>query len=135
MADGAAVRELPGHEKHIYSVVFHPNGTTLFTGDLKGAIKQWDVATGQLLRTFDAKRSTRTTDGQGVDFGGVAGWRFLLTGSGWLPAGCTRPRIRSELCTSRLSACSIWRPTSPSGPAADRRGSHAGHHLGPALAQ
>ena len=28
LADGKLVRELPGHERHVYSVSFHPTGSS-----------------------------------------------------------------------------------------------------------
>ena len=54
VADGAKVREFPGAERDIYTLVFHPNGQWLMAGDLDGKIRQWEVATGNLVRTFDA---------------------------------------------------------------------------------
>ena len=70
---GASVRELKGHAGHIYSLEFHPDGKTLLTGDLLGSIRQWDLATGNLLGTFDAKPLHTYEGGQQVDFGGVRG--------------------------------------------------------------
>ena len=79
MADGAPVREMPGHEKDIYSLQFHPSGLHLLSADLKGTVHQWEVATGKLVRTFDAKDLYSYNGGQGVDFGGV---RSLALGPG-----------------------------------------------------
>jgi WD40 repeat protein len=70
-ADGSLVRELPGHEKHVYSVAFHPDGQSLFSGDLAGSIRQWNIATGEVIRTFEAKPLYEFNGGQQVDFGGV----------------------------------------------------------------
>lgn len=69
--DGSLVRELVGHEAHVYSVWFHPSGDFLLSGDLKGTVKQWKVADGSLVRSFDAKALHSYNGGQGVDFGGV----------------------------------------------------------------
>jgi WD40 repeat protein len=86
MADGAAVKELPGHEKQVYSVEFHPDGKSFFSGDLGGSIRQWDVATGAEIKKFDASALYSYNAGQGVDFGGVralsisADGKFLVAG-------------------------------------------------------
>ena len=34
--DGSKLREFEGHERDVYSVVFHPGGRSLFSGDLRG---------------------------------------------------------------------------------------------------
>ncbi|MCA9059010.1 MAG: hypothetical protein KDA85_10940, partial [Planctomycetaceae bacterium] len=62
---------LAGHEKHVYSVTFSPSGETLFTGDLAGNVRQWEVATGNEVRSMDAKELWSYNGGQQVDFGGV----------------------------------------------------------------
>lgn len=72
-ADGNKVREFAGHESDVYSSLFHPGGQFLLTGDLLGQIKQWEVATGNLVRTFDAKELHSYNDGQQVHYGGVRG--------------------------------------------------------------
>ncbi|MDA1052303.1 MAG: WD40 repeat domain-containing protein [Planctomycetota bacterium] len=69
--DGTLVRELPGHEKDVYSTLFHPSGEFLLSGDLAGQVHQWEVATGKLVRKFDATQLHTYNEGQGVDFGGV----------------------------------------------------------------
>jgi WD40 repeat protein len=73
LSDGALVREFPGHDSHVYSVLFHPSGQFILSGDLKGVINQWETATGKLVRTFDAKALHSYNGGQQVDFGGVRG--------------------------------------------------------------
>jgi WD40 repeat protein len=69
-ADGTLVKELRGHTSHVYSTFFHPSGA-LLTGDLQGELRQWDIATGQTVRTFDAKALHTYEPGQRVDYGGV----------------------------------------------------------------
>lgn len=68
---GDLIRSLDGHQKHIYSLLFHFNGNSLFSGDLAGVVHQWDLATGELLRSFDAKPLHTYHGGQQVDYGGV----------------------------------------------------------------
>lgn len=52
--NGAKVRELTGHGQDVFSLAFHPDGQSLVSGDLKGVVKQWDLATGQCVREYDA---------------------------------------------------------------------------------
>jgi WD40 repeat protein len=52
-------------------VQFTSSGEFLLTGDLVGVIKQWNVATGELVRSFDAKPLHTYEGGQQVDYGGV----------------------------------------------------------------
>lgn len=68
---GEPVYELTEHESHIYSVLFHPQENWLLSGDLKGVIRQWNLADGQEMRTFDAKKLHTYHGGQRVDYGGV----------------------------------------------------------------
>lgn len=70
-ADGMLIREQAGHENQVYSTLFHPQGTWLLSGDLLGFVKQWDVASGSLVRSFEAKDLHSYNGGQGVHFGGV----------------------------------------------------------------
>lgn len=51
--NGQKLKEWPDHQQDVYSVAFHPSGA-LLSGDLKGQVKQWDLATGKGVRTFDA---------------------------------------------------------------------------------
>src|SRR5262249_47213349 len=51
---GTLVRELRGHNSHVYNVAFHPSGRSLVSGDLMGNLKQWDTSSWQLTRELDA---------------------------------------------------------------------------------
>lgn len=84
--DGTLLKELHGHERHVYCVRFHPSGQFLLTGDLLGKLKQWDVAAGQAVREFDAKELHSYNGGQQVDFGGVRGIAVSPNGQ-YLAAG------------------------------------------------
>ena len=86
VADGAAIRPFPGHESHVYSVLFHPGGQFLLSGDLKGVVHQFETATAKLVRSFDAKALHSFNGGQGVDFGGVRGLALSPDGK-YLAAG------------------------------------------------
>lgn len=67
------IDELSGHDKHIYSVLFHPDGKRLFSGDLSGKMHLWDLDNHTIARTYDAAPLHTYEGGQRVDFGGVRG--------------------------------------------------------------
>jgi WD40 repeat protein len=52
--DGSLQHELRGHGQDVFCVRFHPNGQTMVSGDERGVVKQWDLATGHCLGEFDA---------------------------------------------------------------------------------
>lgn len=52
--DGTLVREIKDFPENIQAVRFHPQGNLLATGDAKGSLQLWDVATGEKIRVFDA---------------------------------------------------------------------------------
>jgi WD40 repeat protein len=71
IADGRELGRFTGHERDVYSVLFHPNGKELISGDLMGKVHVWDIATRAVLRSIDAKPLHTYEGGQRVDFGGV----------------------------------------------------------------
>jgi WD40 repeat protein len=81
VADGAAVAELPGHEKPVYGVRFEPTGRYLISADLQGRVIQWEVATRKEARRLDAAKLFTYFAGQGVDYGGVRDLSLSLDGS------------------------------------------------------
>ncbi|MCA9070331.1 MAG: hypothetical protein KDA84_15470, partial [Planctomycetaceae bacterium] len=95
-SDGGLVRELAGHEKHVYSVRYHPSGEFLLSGDLGGQVHQWDVKSGKLVRTFDAKDLYSYNKGQQVDYGGVRDLAFSPDGKS-------------------LACCGLYKATNPLG--------------------
>jgi len=54
-SDGKLLREFAGQPDEIYSLAFHPDGKSLVAGDLKGIVRQFDLATNTVAREFDAK--------------------------------------------------------------------------------
>ncbi|MDZ4850261.1 MAG: hypothetical protein SGI77_13335 [Pirellulaceae bacterium] len=87
VASGAKLLEWAGHEKHIYSVMFHPDGQHLLTGDLVGKIHLWNIASKQIARSFDAKPLHTLEAGQRVDFGGVRGLALTADGTQLIAGG------------------------------------------------
>jgi WD40 repeat protein len=73
-ADGQLVRELIGHDCHVYNLAFHPGGLRLASGDLKGQVKDWDVATGKLVRELHAKEMW--TAQANLQLGGIRSMTF-----------------------------------------------------------
>jgi len=71
VADGTLAAEMSGHEKDVFSVLFHDDGKRLLSGDLAGQVHQWEIESGKRERTFDAKQLYTYNGGQRVDFGGV----------------------------------------------------------------
>ena len=53
-ADGTLLKEWP-HPEKIFSLCFHPSGTSLISGDLKGVIRDWDIDTATARRELDAR--------------------------------------------------------------------------------
>ncbi len=47
---GECIAHLRGHTAKVYALSFSPNGRLLASGDMKGALREWDVTTGQPVR-------------------------------------------------------------------------------------
>jgi WD40 repeat protein len=69
--DGTELHELNGHEAHVYSVMFLPGDNELLSGDLLGKVHQWNLTSGQVVRSFDASDLHSYNEGQGAHYGGV----------------------------------------------------------------
>lgn len=79
--DGKPVAELAGHKRHVYSVVFHPDGHSLVSGDLMGVLKQWQVGEWKHVRDFQGGEVLVGWDTKfQVDCGGVRGLAFSPDG-------------------------------------------------------
>lgn len=79
-ADGSPVAVLRGHEHHVYSVAFHPDGASLVSGDLKGVLRHWDLATHSQPRQFDAGKLWKYDEGFRADIGGTRSMAFSPDG-------------------------------------------------------
>jgi len=71
MASGQKIAAFGGHERHIYSVDFHPGGNQLISGDLLGKIHVWNLTDRKLERTIDATPLYEPNKGQAAEYGGV----------------------------------------------------------------
>ena len=80
MTDGTLVREMSGHESHVYNVAFHPDGKHLVTGDLKCNLIRWDVATGKQVRKWTVGALYKYDKTFLADIGGFRGLTFSRDG-------------------------------------------------------
>jgi WD40 repeat protein len=87
--DGKPVRDLIGHNCHVYNVAFHPDGKWLVSADLKGGVKVWDLALGAVARELDAKVLHRYDRSFAADIGGVRSMAFSADGGLLACAGIT----------------------------------------------
>ena len=95
--DGAKVAEWPGHKGGIYSLAVHPSEGVALSGDLFGVVKQWDVATGKVIREIDAKPLHTRKDGFLADVGGVRTMAFDAAG-GLLACGGLNSAESASFC-------------------------------------
>src|SRR5262249_42617031 len=86
--DGKKVQVFPAGED-VLALVFHPDNKTLVSGDLRGVIKQWDLATGKVVRELDAK--VMFIHDRIQDVGGVRCFSFSADGK-TLFAGGSQPK-------------------------------------------
>ena len=89
IGDGQLVREMSGHERHVYHVAFHPSGKHLVTGDLLGNLFHWEVETGKLVRKLAVAALHKYDKGFKADIGGFRDLRFSADGKWLACAGIT----------------------------------------------
>lgn len=89
LPDGKAIRELHGHDCHVYNVAYHPDGKQLVSADLKGHVKAWDLKKNEVVRDLDAKVLYKYDPGFMADIGGVRSMAFNADGSLLACAGIT----------------------------------------------
>ncbi|MCR9118453.1 MAG: WD40 repeat domain-containing protein [bacterium] len=89
LSDGKLLHEFAGHERHVYGVMFEPNGEHLVSQDLVGGVKIWSIATGKEERTIHAKMMTGYDKKFAADMGGSRDLDFHPDGAEWASAGIT----------------------------------------------
>lgn len=89
VSDGKLLGETGPHAATVFSVAFHPDGRSLITGDWKGTLRHWNVATGQLTRQIELPAMYRLDRIQ--DCGGVRHLAFDGTGQRLLCGGMQNP--------------------------------------------
>ena len=90
--DATLLQQFAGHNRHVYSVEFHPDGHELVSFDLMGIIKVWNLETGKEVRTIDAGVMTGYDKKFAADMGGARDMRFSLDGTKLACAGITDVR-------------------------------------------
>lgn len=93
------------HPDIVLAVAFHPDGKSVVSGDLKGVIRQWDLATGKSVREFDAKAMYLKDRIQ--DVGGVRCFAFDKAGT-ILIAGGSQPKTGGFVTGSNLILVFDW---------------------------
>lgn len=88
-ADGAPLKELSGHQRHIYGAAFHPDGKQLVTGDLMANLIVWDLAEGKETRRFTMPALSKYDETFKADIGGTRGLAFNADGSQLAASGIT----------------------------------------------
>jgi WD40 repeat protein len=86
-AEGKLQQQFAGHGDDVFALAFHPDGKSLVSGDLKGCIKHWDVASRASVRDLDARVLFKLDRLQ--DVGGVRSLRFDRAGERLACAGAT----------------------------------------------
>lgn len=89
MADGSLLKEIGGHESHIYNVAFHPAEPVFATGDLMGNVMLWDVSSGEQIRTWKAESLSKYDKTFVATIGGFRGMMFTPDGSRLVCSGIT----------------------------------------------
>ncbi len=84
---GEKIGELLGHERDVWSLVFHPDQKQLISGDLLGKILVWDLEARKQVRAIDGKPLHTYEGGQRVDFGGVRTLALDATGTTLVAGG------------------------------------------------
>ncbi len=90
--DGKLVRSFAPHGCQVYHTAFHPDAKSVISADLKGVIRQFDLSSGQLLRTLDAGPLWTYSEKYTVDVGGVRGMSFNAAGTRLACAGAVGDR-------------------------------------------
>ncbi len=88
-ADGSLVQEFVGHDCHVYNVLFHPDGKSLVSGDLKANLIHWNIETGEQVRKMTAEALCKYDPTFLADIGGFRGLAFDATGTRLVGSGIT----------------------------------------------
>ena len=88
-ADGSPVREMKGHARHIYNLIFHPSGGQLVSFDLMAVLKQWNVADGKEVREIKTPALHKYDKTFRADIGGARSMAFSPDGKRFAVGGVT----------------------------------------------
>jgi WD40 repeat protein len=88
-ADGSLVKEFTGHERHVYHVVFHPDGKQLLSGDLVAKFFHWSLDADAPVRQFAIASLSKFDAGFMADYGGPHCMTITPDGKRVLAGGIT----------------------------------------------
>lgn len=88
-ADGTLVKEFVGHESHVYNVLFHPDGQSIVSGDLKANLIHWNIETGEQTRKITVESLCKYDTTFRADIGGFRGMAFDSDGKRLAGSGIT----------------------------------------------
>lgn len=86
---GELLRELPGHEKHVYNVAWSPDGTTLVSGDLGARFLVWNPGDGAIKGDFKVEALSKYDEGFRADYGGPHCLEYSSDGTKIFAGGIT----------------------------------------------
>lgn len=89
-AEGKKLHKFDNPDWEVLSVLFSPDEVSLLSGDLSGVVRQWDLATGKVIRELKATDLHKSDRLQEV--GGVRRMLFTFDGKRLLCAG-TKPKV------------------------------------------
>ena len=101
------------HQRHVYSIDFHPDDRHLVSGDLMGVLHVWDLTTGKHVRSLDTSVMTGYDKKFAADMGGARDMRFNADGSLLACAGITNVRNAFAGVQSALVLLVDWQTGKP----------------------
>lgn len=90
VGDESAGEDAPVHRSYVYNVAYHPDGSSLVTGDLMGQLIHWDLASGKPVRSWTAESLSKYDKGFRAQIGGFRCLRFNQDGSKLFASGITK---------------------------------------------
>lgn len=93
--DGKPVAELAGHQAYIFSLLFHPDGKSLLSGDQLGIVRHWEISSGKQLRELDLTVLHTRKEDFLADVGGVRSLTFDDSGGILACGGMTNAQSNS----------------------------------------
>ena len=88
-ADGQLVKEFSGHDRHVYHVVFHPDGKQLLSGDITAKFFHWTLDADAPVRQFAIASLSKFDAGFMADYGGPHCMTITPDGKRVLAGGIT----------------------------------------------
>ncbi|MFP6675860.1 MAG: hypothetical protein VB878_12335 [Pirellulaceae bacterium] len=94
-ADGKPAGDLRGHNGYVFSLLFHPSGDILLSGDQVGSVRQWEIPSGNQVRELDLTVLHTRLDNFLAHVGGVRSMAIDATGNLLACGGMTNAKSNS----------------------------------------